>query len=191
MKKFNLLFIALLCSICFGQDKLLTKTGTISFESADTTFQDVKAKNEGVTFVLNIKTGEVASLAIMKEFHFKIALMEEHFNESYAESDKFPKSVFRGTLENFDVKNLTPFSKDFNLKGNLELHGYTIPVSTIAKIKKTSAGIEILADFTVVSTDFGIQIPTMAKNNVTNKVIIKTEFTVAPPATTVKVPAKK
>ena len=138
MKSICLVLSLFFVTLLHSQDKFLTKTGLITFESGDTTFADVKAKNEGVTFVLNTKTGEFASLALMKEFHFKIALMEEHFNESYAESDKFPKSVFRGTIENFDLKALTPFAKDYNLKGNLELHGYTVPVTTVAKNQKNS-----------------------------------------------------
>ncbi len=45
--------------------------------------------------------------ALMSTFHFKRALMEEHFNENYMESTKFPKAKFKGTIEGFKKEMLT------------------------------------------------------------------------------------
>lgn len=178
MKK-TLLFCLLLCTtILVAQEKMVTKTGKVTFEASVPSFEEVKAKNEGVTFVLNPKTGEVASLALMKGFRFKIALMEEHFNENYIESDKYPKATFKGKIENFDVKTLSATAKEYTIKGKLELHGKAKDVVAIAKIRKTDAGIEILSTFTVNASDFDIKIPTVVKNKVSNTINITSEFTV-------------
>lgn len=178
MKK-TLLFCLLLCTtVLVAQEKMVTKTGKVTFEASVPSFEEVKAKNEGVTFVLNPKTGEVASLALMKGFRFKIALMEEHFNENYMESDKFPKATFKGKIENFDVKTLSATAKEYTIKGKLEMHGKAKDVVAIAKIRKTDAGIEILSTFTVNASDFNIKIPSVVKNKVSNTINITSEFTV-------------
>jgi len=180
MKKL-LLFGILFASITtFAQDKLVTKTGKITFEASVPAFEEVKGTNTGVTFVLNPKTGEVASQAMLKGFRFKVALMEEHFNENYVESDQYPKSTFKGKIENFDAAALTATAKDYTMKGKLELHGKSKDITTTAKIRKTDAGIEIISNFVVNADDYGIAIPSVVKSKVSNKVNVKTEFTVKP-----------
>lgn len=177
MKK---LLICLLFSAAglWAQDKKITKTGKITFEASVPSFEEVKAKNENATFILNSKTGEVASLALMKGFRFKIALMEEHFNENYMESDQYPKATFKGRIEKFDEKALSATAKEFKISGKLELHGKSKDITSIAKIRKTDAGIEILSNFSVNASDFDIKIPSVVKNKVSNTIDIKTEFTV-------------
>ncbi len=177
MKKiYFLLGLVFFVTNVFSQEKLITKTGIITFEASVPSFEEVKAKNEGVTCVLNPKTGEIASLALIKGFHFKLALMEEHFNENYIESDEYPKSTFKGKIEGFDINKLTATAKDYTIKGKLELHGKTKDITIISKIKKSSSGIEINSDFTLNSDDFGIVIPSMVKSKVSNKVNVKTAF---------------
>ncbi len=174
-----LVSITLFASLALlAQDKMITKTGKITFEASVPAFEEVKAKNDGVTCVLNPKTGEIASLALMKGFRFKLALMEEHFNENYINSDSYPKATFKGKIENFDSAALTDASKDFTIKGKLELHGKTNDVTSIAKIRKTEAGIEIITNFSVNADDYAIAIPSVVKSKVSNKVKVKAEFIV-------------
>ena len=178
MKK--LLIVALLLASCatFAQDKLITKTGKVTFEASVPAFEEVKAVNSGTTFVMNPASGEVAGLALMKGFRFKVALMEEHFNENYIESDKYPKATFKGKVQNFNAKDLSATAKDYTITGKLELHGKSKDISIPAKIRKTDAGIEVVANFTVNADDFAIEIPSVVKSKVSNKVSVKTEFTV-------------
>lgn len=178
MKKILLLSALFLASITSAQDKLITKTGKVTFEASVPTFEEVKGKNDGVTCVLNPKTGEIASLALMKGFRFKLALMEEHFNENYIESDNYPKATFKGKIENFDASVLTASAQDFNIRGKLELHGKSKEIMAKAKIRKADGGIEIISNFTVNADEFGIAIPSVVKSKVSNKVNVKTEFNV-------------
>jgi YceI-like protein len=178
MKKILMITLMLVAVTVSAQDKMITKTGKITFEASVPAFEEVKAKNDAVTCVLNPKTGEMATLALMKGFRFKVALMEEHFNENYAESSKYPKSTFKGKIENFDASALTSTAKDYTIKGKLELHGKTNDITITAKIRKTDAGIEIISNFTVNADDYGIAIPSVVKSKVSNKVAVKCEFTV-------------
>lgn len=169
------IFLVLLCVsvTAFSQQKMISKSGNITFEASVPSFEEVKATNQSVTVVLNPVTGEIASLALMKGFRFKVALMEEHFNENYIESDKYPKAIFKGKIEGFDANSLTANSKDFIIKGKLELHGKAVDVNASAKMSKTASGINLVSNFSVNASDFNISIPAIVKNKVDNKVTIQ------------------
>ena len=172
--------IALLLFLSFGfihaQDKLITKTGKITFEASVPAFEEVKAVNESSSCVLNTATGEIASLSLMKGYKFKIALMEEHFNENYIESDKYPKAVFRGKIENFDISTLSKTDKDFKITGVLELHGKSKQITVPAKIRKNDNKVEIAANFNVNADDFDIKIPSIVSKKVSKKVNVSIDF---------------
>lgn len=176
MKKIAILVLAVLCSFTPIQEKKITKTGTITFEASVPSFEEVKGKNSAVTCVLNTTNGEIAALALMKGFRFKVALMEEHFNENYMESSKYPKATFKGKLENFDVPKLTATTKEFTLKGKLELHGKSKDIVTIAKVKKIGTDIEVKTNFPVNISDFDIEIPSVVSKKVAKKVTIDCNF---------------
>lgn len=173
MKKIIVIVILSLSNWAIAQEKMIGKSGVITFEASVPSFEEVKATNKSVTVVLNPSTGEIASLALMKGFRFKVALMEEHFNENYIESDQYPKAVFRGKLENFDLNNLTATPKDFTVNGKLELHGKSLPVKAVVKVSKFASGITLVSNFSVNASDFSIEIPTVVKSKVSNKINIQ------------------
>ncbi len=178
MKKTFVIAMALVTILTFAQEKMTTKTGNISFEASVPSFEEVKGKNENATCVLVPATGEFASLALIKGFRFKIALMEEHFNENYIQSDKYPKATFRGKIQGFDVNSLTVVAKDYTIKGKLELHGKSKEITAPAKIRKTESGIEIISNFSINSSDFDIEIPSVVASKVSKKVNVTTNFIV-------------
>jgi len=173
MKKCIVIAILLVSSWAIAQEKKISKSAVIVFEASVPSFEEVKATNNNVTLVLNPATGEIASLALMKGFRFKVALMEEHFNENYIESDKYPKALFKGKIENFDTNNLTATPKDFIINGKLELHGKTAVVKAPAKISQPNSGISLQSSFSVNASDFDISIPAVVKNKVSNKINIQ------------------
>jgi hypothetical protein len=176
MKKLFLVQLFLFTIIGFAQDKIITKNGKVTFEASVPAFEEVKAKNEGVSCVIT-KTGEIACSMFAKGFRFKTALMEEHFNENYIESDKYPKSTFRGKIENFDLTKLTANGKDFTIKGKLELHGKSKDITVTANIKKTADGVSLTSDFIVNTDDYDIDIPSVVSKKVSKKVAVKLDFT--------------
>jgi hypothetical protein len=160
----------------YAQQKLITKKGTVQFEASIPSFEEVKAKNENVSCIFNVATGEIASLALIKGFRFKIALMEEHFNENYIESDKYPKATFKGKIHQFDVTKLSEKAINYKMSGIIEIRGKSKTFETIATIKKTNNGIQITSVFELLTDDFGIEIPSVVSNKVSKKVIIQTDF---------------
>lgn len=106
MKKITLLLLLSISNIIIAQKEMITNKGIINFEASVPLFEEVKASNETAQCVLNIKTGEIYSLSLIKEFHFKIAIMEEHFNEYYLESDHHPKATFKGRILGFNWNSI-------------------------------------------------------------------------------------
>lgn len=170
MKKYLIFLFTVITFYAFGQKKLISKNGTVTFEASVPSFEEVKAKNDAVTFVINTSNGEIASLALMKGFRFKVALMEEHFNENYIESDKFPKATFKGKIEGFDYSKITNNPKEYKIKGTLELHGKSKEIDIKAMIAKKDNGLRLQSDFDLNSDDFDINIPSIVSNKVSKKV---------------------
>lgn len=159
-----------------AQDRKITKTGQIIFEASVPSFEEVKAANEAVSCVLNTKTGEIASLALMKGFRFKVALMEEHFNENYIESNKYPKAIFKGIIKNFNLNNINKNGSKLELNGKLELHGVSKDIAVFVIVKKKGEDIELVSDFNLTPTDFNIQIPKIVRQKIAETVHVKATF---------------
>ncbi len=174
----NILYILVFISLnVFSQNKYLTKTGALNFEASVPSFEEVKAKNSSVTAIINTENGEFASLALVKGFRFKNALMEEHFNENYAESDKFPKAIFKGTITNFSIDKLNKTNTSFKINGTLSFHGKTVSTENIIlSISKSDEVISITGNFIVKASDFDIDIPKVVKSKVTNDVKVSFNF---------------
>jgi len=102
----NILIVAplLFTIIVQAQDKYFTKNAKIDFFSS-APLEDIEGKNKTASAVLDIKTGSLHFSVLMQGFEFDKALMQEHFNENYLESDKFPKAEFKGSIINdVDIK---------------------------------------------------------------------------------------
>ena len=175
-KKIIALAIVVLFSFTPILEKKVTKTGTITFEASVPSFEEVKAKNESVTGILNTENGEIAALALMKGFRFKVALMEEHFNENYIESSKYPKATFKGKIANFDYSKLTTTAKEYTIKGKLELHGKAKDITIIGKLKKDGESINLVSNFSVNVDDFAIEIPSVVSKKLAKKVNVSLDF---------------
>ena len=112
----------------------------------------------------------------MKGFEFERALMEEHFNENYVESNKFPKSEFKGKIKDVDEID---FTKDgtykLKVKGDITIHGETKEVETEGKLVVQGGKINADADFNLKLSDFKISIPGL----VADKVVKTAKITVS------------
>ncbi len=176
MKVFILLFCFLITSISLSQEKYIGKKGTIAFEASEKTFEPVKAKNTSVTTILNVNTGEIASLALIKEFRFRNALMEEHFNENYIESDTYSKAIFRGKIIAFNFYELSKQETEFKVNGRLKLHGKEKNIESILYVSKKDENILIRGSFIVAPQDFDISIPKIVRNKIAKQVKVSVDF---------------
>ncbi len=178
MGKIILTILLFLSNIIFAQKEMITNIGFINFEASVPLFEEVKASNETVQCILNTKTGEIYSIALIKEFHFKRALMEEHFNKYYLESDRYPKAIFKGRIQGFNWNIIGTSPKEFKLKGKLEIHGKKREINSLVLLRKVNEGLEISSDFYVKINDFNIKIPTVLSMKVAETVNIKSQFIV-------------
>ena len=177
MKKFTFLIVALISMNAIAQSKYLTKTGLLTFEASVPSFEEVVAKNNSVTAILNTENGDFAALALVKAFRFKNALMEEHFNENYVESDTHPKATFRGKLDNFDFDSLSEEDSSLSIDGTLTFHGVTKEIKTISlAIKLVEDKIVLSGSFKVSVSDYDIEIPKVVANKLSDEVSVTFNF---------------
>ena len=168
-----ILFTILFVNQSFSQDKYLTKEGFVSFFS-HSLVEDIKADNNQVLSIIDIKTGEIAIQMLMKSFFFKKALMQEHFNENYVESNKYPKAKFNGKIINFT--QLNEQINETEIKGVLLFHGKEKEISTLAIVDFQDEEIVLTGEFTVEVADFNIKIPSVVRNNIAKTIKISFEL---------------
>ncbi|NNF74695.1 MAG: YceI family protein [Flavobacteriaceae bacterium] len=175
----NVLYLLVLISgLSFSQQKYLTRTGNINFEASVPSFEEVAASHEAVTAILNSENGEFAALALVKGFRFKNALMEEHFNENYAESETYPKATFSGKIISYDKAFLDGDEHAIKIKGILEFHGVKKEVEvTDGTILSNKEGLRINGEFMVLASDFGIDIPKIVAAKLRDDVGVSFVFT--------------
>ena len=166
------LLLALLATGTLYGQKYTTRTGTLKFEASVPSFEEVAAENKTASAALDAANGDIAVLALMKGFRFKVALMEEHFNESYAETDKYPKATFKGKIEGFNLSGISSEGKSFTITGDLTMHGKTRKITDTATISKTGNTVAITGNFTVKPEDFNIEVPKIVSKKVAGQVKI-------------------
>ena len=156
--------------------KYFTKTGLTEFKASVAAFEPIEAKNNSTSAILNTANGQVASLLFVKAFHFRVALMEEHFNENYMDSDKYPKASFKGKIAGFAFQKLTNQARVFPLNGTLTIRGKSKAIATKAYIRKVDNKVVVVSSFWVKPADFGIKIPNIVRKKIAKSIEIKTHY---------------
>lgn len=168
MKKLVFSALATLLVLSVSAQKFYTKDAKMSFD-ATSPLEKIMASNNKGTLVIDAATGKMEAAVLVKGFHFEQALMEEHFNENYMESNKFPKSTFTGDV--VDFKNAVNLTKDgtytATVKGKLTLHGVTKDVETKGTFTVASGAMTAAkANFKILVADYDIAIPGVVKNKI-------------------------
>ncbi len=160
--------------------KYITKTGEIEIFS-ETSLFTIEAVNNSVASILNTDNGEIVVSTLVRSFDFEEALVEEHFNENYMESHKYPKASFKGIISDW---NKVDISKDgtYNLtvKGDLTLHGTTVKLSEPVKIAIKKDKIIGNTTFIVSLKAHGIQVEESYKDRIKDEVELKVHFEYSP-----------
>lgn len=180
MKKFIVFWSLFLIVSNLSAQKYFTKTGTVTFEASVPSFEEVKAINNKTTAILNTETGEIAALCLIKAFRFKIALMEEHFNENYAESDTYPKATFKGIIEKFSFNELSEEPKEYTINGELTFHGKKVIISSLSKIFFLDGKIIIQSNFTTSIDKYNINLSKTVLKKVAKAVDVSINFKLIP-----------
>ncbi|MEY3397948.1 MAG: hypothetical protein RL220_542 [Bacteroidota bacterium] len=173
MNKVLILALAVAFSLQADAQKYFTRTGFVSFFSS-TKMEDIKAENNKVASVLDASTGDVEFTILVKSFVFEKALMQEHFNENYMESDTYPKSTFKGKVENMSsVKIGTAGTYNVKVSGDLTMHGVTKKVTTDATFTVKDGKLSAASTFYVNPKDYNIAIPSVVQENISDKIEVK------------------
>jgi len=166
MKRTTLLILLFTAFSLLAQDKFKTSTAIVNFEASVPFFEEVKAVNKLGTIVLEPQSSTLICTVTVKDFRFKMDLMQEHFNDNYLETNRYPKAVFKGKIEKFDLKDIDGIEKEYNVKGKLYLHGKSKIIEMKALIKRVPEGIQISCNYPISVSDFNIAIPSMVANKI-------------------------
>jgi hypothetical protein len=175
VKKIRLTIYALLCLCINAFSQLyMTKSGTVTIRS-ETFLESIHAVHKQVYAVIETAHKNIAFSLLVKGFEFDRKLMQEHFNESYAETDKYPRSTFNGTYTE-DVPLSTNGSYPVTIKGNLVLHGVTknivVPAILVVKDGKLSG----TATFKLNPEDYNISIPFIVRQKIAKETSIEVQI---------------
>jgi hypothetical protein len=161
-----------------AQGKYMSKAGYISFFSASI-MEDIEAKNNKVAAVFDLGSGQLAFSVPVREFQFKRTLMQEHFNENYMESDKYPKATFTGQLTNAAqvLKQLPTATQNVEVEGQLTLHGVTRKVAVSGTLQLRDGQLVIFAYFNIAPADYAIDIPLLVREHIAKSVSVRVSMT--------------
>lgn len=180
MKKiiFLLLMIAgLISSKPSLAQKFIAEKSFVSFYS-HATVEDIKAEHKNANSIFNTETGDIVFALPMKEFKFDKALMQEHFNEKYMESEKFPKATFQGKVEGF--QKTTTGIQQVKAVGKLNVHGVTKDVDIAGTLEVVDNKLQLKSKFVVKLADHNIAIPQLMWQNIAEQVEVTLDFIFKP-----------
>jgi len=169
----SLVLIAFVSNFIYSQTTYFTKSGTIHFISK-AALENNEATNNQAVSTLKPDNGELNFGVLIKSFKFKNALMEEHFNENYMESTKFPKATFKGKIDNLKDVNFAKEGKyNANVSGDLTIHGITKPITATAQMEVKNKNIVATSVIIVKPEDYGIKIPELVKDKIAKEVSVE------------------
>jgi len=136
--------------------------------------EDIEAKNFDGQSAFNLATGEIVFSIPIISFTFAKSLMQEHFNENYLESDKYPKASFRGKIYGYDPA--AQVTQKASAKGIMKIHGVEQEMSVLGELKINEGKIEMKAKFPIKLEDYKIKIPKVVFYNIAEIVEVTINF---------------
>lgn len=153
------------------QTVFISDSGEVSFFSS-APLEDIKAVSNQVNSMINTVNGEVAFMIPMRSFKFAKALMQEHFNEKFVESEKYPHASFKGKIhEKIDLTKRGILN--VTASGKLTIHGVEKEVSEQGEIEVLDAKLILKTKFMAAVADYKIEIPQLLFNNIADTVEVK------------------
>ncbi|HEY5692395.1 MAG TPA: YceI family protein [Cyclobacteriaceae bacterium] len=172
--KFNFFLLYILFSYSLLAQQFKSAEGQVTFFS-DAAIEDISAINKGASSIFDLSNGEIVFLITIMDFTFDKSLMQEHFNEKYMESDKFPRATFKGKVTGFDMT--VPGVQQVSAKGMLTIHGRSKEIDVKGSIEKQASLLLLKSAFMVELEDFKIKIPKLLWQNIAERVEVKVDFT--------------
>jgi polyisoprenoid-binding protein YceI len=163
-----------------AQNKYTTQNGLITFFSS-TPLEDIDARSNQVGAALDMGNGQLAFTVAMKSFQFKRTLMQEHFNENYVESEKFPRATFAGQIVNFQPGSLSKSGpQTVQVAGDLTIHGVKRRVQVPGTLEMKDNQLIAKSKFVVAPADYNIEIPALVRENIGKSVEVSVSLLCKP-----------
>ncbi len=172
MKKVYLLIILSSSLLVSNAQKFITEKSEISFFS-EALLENIEAVNTKSVSIIDSENGEIVISIPMKEFQFKKSLMQEHFNEKYIESHKYPKSTFNGKILDFNMKE---GKRSATAEGDMKIHGVTKKVKLDGELEIKDGKFFITLSFQIKIEDYKIKIPKLLFQNIAEIVDVKVDL---------------
>ena len=180
MKKLLIAAFVLLLALPTYAQRYVTKNGFISFYST-APLENIEADNNQVDCALDTQSGVFVVKALMRAFIFEKALMQEHFNEDYVQSSKYPNAFFSGKVQNLkDINFSKPGTYPAIISGKLTIRGVTNPVTAKGTFTVASGTINGNAKFPIKIGDYGISIPAPVMGKIAKTVTITVKVNLTP-----------
>ncbi len=180
MKKIILITIILFLGITTFAQRYITKIGHIYFHS-EAPLETIEAHNKQVNCAIDTKTGMFVFKVLMKSFVFEKALMQEHFNEDYVESDKYPNATFKGNIDNLkQIDFHTPGAYNANVNGVLTIHNVSKKIETKGVFIVKNENIEGKSKFAIQLKDYNINIPRIVAGKIAESLDIFVDVNLKP-----------
>lgn len=179
--KIVMLFFLMTASFLFGnaQNIYMDKAGMVSFFSK-APLENIEAHNTQALGIIELDKGRVAISILIKGFKFEKALMEEHFNENYLESDIYPKAVFSGKIIDYEKLNFfDPKGIEAVVAGNITIHGVSKPLHSKVFFKPEGDRLKCTVQFKVKPEDFNVKIPKLVINNIAKEIDVTAIFSIS------------
>ena len=141
--------------------------------------EDIEATNKSPIAVYKVETGDLQFAVVMTQFKFKAALMEEHFNENYVESEKFPQAIFKGKV-NEKIDLTADGEHKVTVDGKMTLHGVTKDVKAEGTITKKGDEVTVHSTFKIKVADYNIKVPSLYVQNIAEVVDVTTHAVLEP-----------
>jgi len=177
MKKYFVWAFLFVIALNASAQKYVLEKSLITFFS-DAAIEDITAKNSKASSVFDIQASEIAFSVPINQFQFAKKLMQEHFNEKYMESEKYPKATFSGKMSGFDIS--AKGAQKAKANGKLTIHGVTTMVEIPGTAEVVSGKIVLKAKFIVKLADYNIKIPQLMWQNIAEQVEVTVDFTYKP-----------
>jgi len=176
--KVKLIYMVFLLGITTlqAQNRLISKNSYAKFYS-HAPLEDISAENHQVSSVIDIADKEIVVKMLIKHFRFENALMEEHFNENYLESEKYPSATFKGSFSAIEEIDLGVDSKyALTTTGLMKIHGIERELTADVTLEVEGGKLIGSAALILKPKDYNIEIPSMVVKNIAEEIEVTVQL---------------
>lgn len=180
MKQFLILpAFLLIFNFSSAQNKLYNSNKSEFSFFSKTPLEDIEAKNTRASSIINLLNRELVVRITVSQFQFKNRLMQQHFNENYLESEKFPYATFKGKInEEIDLSKSGIYS--VSASGILNIHGIDQNRKLIGRLTVGENSLLLETTFEVQLIDHKIDIPKLVFKKIAEKIDVTANISYVP-----------